>query len=78
MTSIMCIEINCAITNERLFLNMTNIDTIKSLKTKINNMLCFNEETNILKLNDKIFSVDVNDNTLEQEGIYNGCKMSMT
>jgi hypothetical protein len=72
----MCIEINCAITNERLFLNMTNIDTIKSLKTKINNMLCFNEETNSLKLNDKIFSV--NDNTLEQEGIYNGCKMSMT
>ena len=36
MTSIMCIEITCAITNERLFLNMTNIDTIKSLKTKIN------------------------------------------
>jgi hypothetical protein len=57
---------------------MTNIDTIKSLKTKINNMLCFNEETNSLKLNDKIFSVDVNYNTLEQEGIYNGCKLSMT
>jgi hypothetical protein len=70
------IEIHHIPTNILLYLSMTSTDTIQSLKTKIMTLVGFNEEYCTLKINDKLFGV--NQNTLEQEGIHNGCKMIIT